>query len=320
MRRSSIITILALLLVIILLTAALILTNLPKKDDVQENNVNVEQTVVNNEPVEEKGTPVSLNDEKVDKMSIFLNILRKAYYNKTSMTVTAADLEYNDIGYAATYMEDIFSSNRIDNASGVSQVEALTVTRKGETTENLQIKGNVSKDEVENAVKKWFGKDVDFKNTTISSIFTPVLIYNKNGDNYGYPVGVGGGGMPYLPIHGITEVTEYSDRYEVKEKYIFVDQSDVSMIYVYSGNSYLSTRLVTLVQPNLQNTNLYDYYQTPEQAVQGVVEKPMHIAKNYFEQYSKLLSKYYDEASEYVHTFMKNDDGSYYWLKTEKVK
>ena len=34
----------------------------------------------------------------------------------------------------------------------------------------------------------------------------------------------------------------------------------------------------------------------------------------------KFISKYYDEATEYKHTFMKNEDGTYYWLKTEIVK
>ena len=34
----------------------------------------------------------------------------------------------------------------------------------------------------------------------------------------------------------------------------------------------------------------------------------------------KLISKYYDDAAEYKHTFMKNEDGTYYWLKTEIVK
>ena len=62
---------------------------------------------------------------------------------------------------------------------------------------------------------------------------------------------------------------------------------------------------------------------TLEEEVQGITTKEFVKSKNsgvYYEDEMKLLTKFYDQASEYKHTFIKNEDGTFYWYKSEIVK
>ena len=75
--------------------------------------------------------------------------------------------------------------------------------------------------------------------------------------------------------------------------------------------------------------NVYSYYGIHFQyaGYLGVLrENEIENLKVNHEMYSKdekgkkIISLYYDDATEYKHTFVKNEDGSFYWQKTEIVK
>ena len=74
---------------------------------------------------------------------------------------------------------------------------------------------------------------------------------------------------------------------------------------------------------------VYPYYGTstwyivPLGSISDLELDSVEVTQDMYSDYDynkKIISKYYDEATEYEHTFMKNDDGTYYWLKTEIVK
>ena len=51
-----------------------------------------------------------------------------------------------------------------------------------------------------------------------------------------------------------------------------------------------------------------------------IVTKDAFAGKNTIEYFNNFMSKYYNQAAKYKHTFKPNDDGGYYWYSTEKVE
>ena len=99
-----------------------------------------------------------------------------------------------------------------------------------------------------------------------------------------------------------------------------------------NGNSYLDDILGEYKEVGDLNIESVKNIPTVEELVSDVQEKEMYngteeesskasqtLQRN-INVSKKLISKYYDDAAEYKHTFMKNEDGTYYWLKTEIVK
>lgn len=92
MRRSSVITIILLVLVIIGLTVALVFTNLPEKENVDNNAVESNEELENkNEPNKEENVKtISLNDDRVKEMYRMVNKGDTEffhYFKKGSITV-----------------------------------------------------------------------------------------------------------------------------------------------------------------------------------------------------------------------------------------
>ncbi len=314
MRRSSIITIALLVLVIVLLVVALVFTNLPKNvSETQiENQEGLASNVEKNESESEKPVFVDLNSEIVKNMYDVLSSSYDFYYVKTGPVVP-----------------ENLSNNTIQHV-------AFQVSAQYKMTETQEVKNGVqgkwTKADMDAAVKEVFG-DISYTPEDFSGMF-PEGKYNEQEQVYYHPVGFGGGGYYPYSIHGIFSVEEYSDRYEVKEKYIYVTPKDVvtpdlprrDLGIIYTIKSWNSDLSETLGQyKEINETGYYTDIQTIDEFITGVENKniyvgdPEKLGANK-DKLQKILSKFYDKATEYKHTFMKNSDGTVYWVKSELIK
>lgn len=316
MRRSSIITIVLLVLVIVLLIVTLVFTNLPKKENVDDTPIeNQEELSSNGEKEEnepEKPVFVDLNSDVVKKM---YEILSSSY-------------EFYKVKVGPVLPESL-SNNAIQHI-------AFQISAQYKMTDTQEIKNGVqgkwTKADMDAAVKEVFG-DISYTPGDFSGTF-PEGRYNEQEQVYYHPVGFGGGGYFPYSIHGIFSVEEYSDRYEVKEKYIYVTpkevvtpdlpRRDLGIIYtIKSWNSDLSETLGQYKE--IHETGYYTDIQTIDEFISGVEDRNIYVGdpEKLGENKDKLLktlSKFYDKATEYKHTFMKNSDGTYYWVKSEVIK
>ena len=315
MRRSSVITIVILVLVIIGLIVALAVTNLSNNEMANSQNT---QTSLNGENAQsinqEAGTAISLDSEIVHKA---YKILRadEELYNVKGDSKTVKDFTNEQIQYIAYLV------------SAIDKMEMY----KGNMVDRI-----LSKKSMDESVKEVFG-NVTYNPTNVNN-----LEYNSEEQVYYRKVGYGGsvGYNPYS-ISAIVKAEEFSDRYEITEKYLYLvptlvynenGQSVGARYKVMNGNSYLDDILGEYKEVGDLNIESVKNIPTVEELVSDVQEKEMYngteeesskasqtLQRN-INVSKKLISKYYDDAAEYKHTFMKNEDGTYYWLKTEIVK
>lgn len=297
MRRSSLITILLLVLIIVGLSVALVLTNLPQ-EEVEESvaNSNEFTRVVETSKNKKVETPtqLSLTDDKAVEMATLLNS-----FSATNM-----------------FFEGLKDINR-ENVSNAEKIYAAFRYYVKTDTE-----GYVSRDEIAEDVKKLFG-DVSYVDESVKGLFGGL---NYEPDNQRYMIIVGGGGPRPYNMTGIYKIDEYSDRYEAYVKYLsvipriqYIDDNVYNGVLwtIYSNASVYSKELGNYTVSAIRDTG----YPSIENYISGVVEKTFAKSNDAYNQNNySILSKLYDEASEYKVTFMKNDDGSFYWLKTEVVK
>lgn len=280
MRRSSMITIILLVLIIIGLSVALVVTNLPKKEQVVDNPV---EDVL---PVEEKTeipSYLDLNSAIVADMYERLHVDSDMFHYMKKGVMTIEDLTDEDIQTAAYFYDAEKHIQRINS----------TLTPEVGTLEAKYM---------DDAVKKMFG-DIKYNHTKAyylnrSSYF---LSYSEDDGLYHILSGIGGG-SDFGFLSAITEVREYSDRYEVVER----------------GVATLS---------NNNGTTVYPYYNTMGFSRGNTFtfssQDELNGTKSVYSSYDlakKVVSTYYDDATEIVHTFMKNEDGSYYWVKSAITK
>lgn len=300
MRRSSIITLLLLVLVIIGLVVALVVTNIPKKE-VEENVDNKEQVVENIEnEKEEKPNYISLDSQIVKDMKNVLNTSQAFYAYKTEPITekNIGDYDKQYIAYRLLNLEEKFGeTEKVGSQNWVG--------------------GTMPKSEMDKAIKQIFGDDATYTPGDFGYEVSPkTATYEEDKQQYRHVVGLGGGGPGKHGIAGITKVEEYSDRYEVTEKYIFiVPDIDTNSYEVYAWNSLLSTKLgeygeeyATIDLPTIDEL-------TAESE-----NHQIYLLDNSSEDGKKLLNKFYNQASEYKHTFMKREDGTIYWVKTDLIK
>ena len=294
MRRSSLITIILLVLIIIGLSVALVITNLPKTeisrtDDVVENVKDTSKEKV------EKVSELSLTDEKVTEMQARIDNQRYTdYYFLTSRgEKDANELSDSDkIGMAYRYYMNV------ENNYGGQVVE---------------------KSKIDQYMKLLFG-DTDYIPCDARNHWSG-LRYNSDNNNF---EAIGGGGGPTrFAIYGIFKVDEYSDRYEAYVKYLVVNPYELYdhsgfMFDIYPNSSRFTGSIGQYSSSGDGITPMNGREDTLSKLVEGVEAK--NFAENLKNEYKLVLSKFYDEASEYKVTFMKNDDGSFYWLKTEVIK
>ena len=290
MRRSSIITIIILILVIIGLTVALVVTNLPQGNE-QDKNANIENNEEIKNDKEEKSEPevpkkVALDNEIVQDMYNMVNgRTGDIFHCLKKGKLTVEDLSNEYIQTIAYYYD------------AASKVEEYI-------KQDEMISGKLEVKYMDDAVKKVFG-DVDYEPTYVlyQSGDAKILKYDAN-ENVYYRYGGFGGGTNMFTHHAITKVEEYSDKYVVTEK-MLTDTYEYGHhnISSYYGQGYVFTSsLGHISDSEVDSINI-----TQDMYSQNETSK-------------KLISKYYDDATEYKHTFVKNEDGSFYWQKTEIVK
>ncbi len=306
MRRSSIITIILLVLVIIGLTVALVFTNLPEKvennDNATENNEKVENKN-ESQKEEERAKEVSLDDERVKEMYRIINhgdVDFFHYFKKGSITVK----DFTD--------EDIQTIAYFNSANEKKE--------KIEETEYLRSYKLETK-YMDEAVRRIFG-DIEythsyarFQDSGVESELPKIAEYDSNDDMYYINTGFGGGGDTTVET-AITSVKEYEEKYVVTEKLLISVRNDSYgsntsfSIYPFYGTGirfskylgYISSENIDAISDIKE---MYSYNFNSDSVNEGTI---------------KLISKYYDYCTEYKHTFMKNEDGTFYWYKSEIVK
>ena len=284
MKKTGVLTIVVLILIIIALALALVVTNLPKnKENVPQNNEEQVENVVDKKE-EETPSYLDLNSDKVKDMYSMLNYGGQLFHYVKLGVKTIDDFADEDIQSVAYYYD------------AYKHVQAIKSTMQMED-------GTLEARFMDEAVAKVFGPNVKYNKTFAywSTKNTNFLRYSEDDGLYHRFSGMGGGGNVYYAT-AITEVREYSDRYEVVEKGVAV-KTAYEKEYVYP---YFATEMP--VDPELGS---FDSYDSLGEA------KSMYSSR---ENDAKVITKFEDGATEYKHVFMKNSDGTYYWVSTEIVK
>ena len=318
MRRTSIITTLLLVLVIIGLVVALVVTNLPPKQEVTDQN----NGQVVGEEKEEEPTYIALDSEIAKQMNDFLHPYWD-YYFLYDFSVVEIKFE-NLTNFAKIYMA---YRNGASDKVYEHEFEGYTYLLK--------------KSDLDESMQRIFGKAdyipenfmIDFRN----------FEYNAEEEIYYNRMGGGGGGeaMPHA-IAGIYQVEEYSDRYEVYSKYLYLNSSErfnkvlsdgstggfIGAIWEIKNSKSAEIESIAKYKDfSDEEKSGYENVNNIEDIIDGVEArafvKSNNSSFNYeydFDTRCKILTKYYDQATEYKHTFMKNEDGTFYWYKSEIIK
>ena len=309
MRRSSMITIILLVLIIIGLSVALVVTNLPKKEQPVDNPT---EDVT---PADEKEKPTELPiDGDVAQRAYSILSKSGAFYNLKTGSIDSSKLTQKE-------MQTI--------------VFLIKYSEYKEPYAGTMIDGRISKANMAKGMKEMFG-DVSYTPVTCGPYSN--VEYNDADGYYYLHTGFGGGGPFGGRIHGISKVEEYSDRYEITEKYVYVDTEPVTRgsqnrTYGYYYNIYYWHLQLNFLGSykdnelgNQLDENVYDNQgnitSTFDEALGDVSDYKVYCGVHYNtgDAHEKILTKYFDQATEVKHTFMKAEDGTFYYLKTELIK
>ncbi len=308
MRRSSVITIILLVIVIIGLSLALILTNLPKEEDKKE--VSIEDKIEieeNNDDKEETYKELSLTDSiSVDIAKIIEPVHPYAYfYNLKKGYMTGDDID-NKLKLCIAF----FNLNK-----------------------DLKDEDHISKAQIDESMMKVFGNTKYIP----ENFYFGGVSYEYDSLNQEFNRRVfGGGGTFSTTLTGIYKVEEYSDRYVAYSKYLYTRSTQVLRD---ENGEYAGEEMWLYSYPSFYDGYYVDrYYDHTDKIIPNNVslnelikgidgdrfvcpyEKDDGYKYEQWTSYSKILNKYFDQASEYKHTFMKNEDGSFYWVKSEIIK
>ena len=305
MRRSSMITIILLVLIIIGLIVALVVTNLPKKEQPVDN------------PTEDV-TPVA-EEEKPTELPIDGDVAQRAY----SILEISGSFYNLKLG--------TMDSKKLTQREMQSIVFILKYSEYKEPYVGTMIDGRISKTNMAKGMKEIFG-DVSYTPVTCGPYGN--VEYNAADGYYYIHTGFGGGGPFGGKIHGISKVEEYSDRYEITEKYVYIDAKPVfadgqtySIGYYYNiydwdtKETFLGAYKDDQIEKEVRNIKgeicltMSDFYS-------GISDYKVYCGShvNTDNAHEKVLTKYFDQATEVKHTFMKAEDGTFYYLKTELIK
>lgn len=316
MKKGNIITTITLVLIIIALSVGLVVTNLPKGNE-EVQNTNVEETTTadngNNNSEEGKILP---NDGEVAQRAYDIVEGLSSLWGIKGGVGTAKDLSNNEILLTAYSFMD------------KSLIEDIDYTTKGDYTVN----GKFKPSDLAAAVKSIFG-DIEYNDSYFGGLIAPAATYVEDENMYYRCSGYGGGGYFSYPIHGIYKVEEFSDRYVVTGKMLFIDSRDTGSgtnNVIKAWSSYFSKSLGYFgsFYENYPKNGLY--FNSLNDVVADVTDtKNISVLINtgndearlkQKDTAQKMIAKYIDDATEYKHTFMKAEDGSFYWLKSEIVK
>lgn len=320
MRRSSIITTLLLVLVIVGLVVALVVTNLPPKQEVTDPN---NEQVVGEENVgeekEETPTYLALDSDIAKRMATILYPHELVstidyFYDSKHAIKTVEDFENGELILIAFYKGAI---NKVQPSDDENYVTML------------------KKSDLDAAIKEIFG-DIEYTPEQFMANYEAYEYIEEKETFYHKTGGGGGADAPEHSITGVYKIEEYSDRYEVYSKYLFVTRGE-SIVNnagtkighvrnILNWKSYDSRTLNSY--KDFTNESLCTHIPTLEELCADVQVKTFakpqlregRVESIEYDERMKILSKYYDDATEYKHTFMKNEDGSYYWVKSEIIK
>lgn len=318
MRRSSIITTLFLVLVVIGLVVALVVTNLPpKQEETDPNN----GQVVGEESVGEKEEPtyVALDSDISKRMATIIyphhSITTIDYFYDSKLDCkTVEDFENGELILIAFYKS---AKNKVQPSDDPNYVTML------------------KKSDLDAAIKEIFG-DIEYKPEQFMANFDGYEYIAEKETFYHKMGGGGGADAPEHSITGVYKIEEYSDRYEVYSKYLFITRGEAvvnnagtKVGYVrdiLKWKSYDSQMLNRY--KDFTNDSFYTHIQTIDELCADVEVKTFakpqlseeSIASIEYDERMKILSKYFDDATEFKHTFMKNEDGTFYWYKSEIIK
>lgn len=284
MKKGSIITIVLLVLIIVALSVALVITNLPEKSNNADNPIENQGESILDEPQPESPTFITLDSNMAKNMYKILNAetCLEPFHSFKTGEITIDDLSNEEIQTIA-YNFYILNNNDVD--------------------------GKVSKSFIDENVKIIFGEGVEYKPTYIyiQNENNKLLEYLAEDDSYHANSGFGNGRRPIV-YSAITQVSEYSDRYEVTEKMLYVtvgqDENGRETNVIHSWFPVIGDQKIAELD-DIQVQNLK-------------ADRELCTVED--ETSKKLISNFYDKATEYKHTFKKNENGTYSWLKSEIIK
>lgn len=313
-KRCSIITIIILILIIIALVVALVVTNLKPKPATDEQQGEVTSNEEN-----------SGNDQaSVDETPTYLAL-------DSEIAIDIASLLLPNPGTIMMSPFHEFQKGYIDQDTMTDFRKIQTAYIKCNLAEKASAEGVISKKDMDEAIAKIFG----------NANYTPQN-FNDVGTYYEYdgttecfrPVGNGGGGRGAHYIEGVYKIEEYSDRYEVYDKALVIEPDPMYGDKGYMVGTAWDVKNADSTSPEYllgrffdiqDQSSRYASYETQEDFVSGITPNSFvkarvryHYEYDYTTDY-KLITKYYDKAMEFKHTFMKNADGSYYWVRSELI-
>ncbi len=155
---------------------------------------------------------------------------------------------------------------------------------------------------MDGAIKEVFGKNFKYTPEDFPFLSNYKCTYDSSANQYSYRGGFGGA-FPFV-YHGIYKIEEYKDRYVVYEKAIYVSLE-------YDPTTYITSEVLNLKDGS-------------KIVINDSQKKNLKINDNYniysvLESHKKVISNYFEQAYEFVHTFNKEDD-SFYWYSTKAIK
>lgn len=262
------------------------------------------------ETIQEKSLEISFDDENLKYMASVI-------YGSSNFLLEADNGELNQSNLDISKKEFI----------ALSQCDSKDcILAPREELKYKDIAWYVDKSKIDEQMLKIFGTSeydpVDFQYLTTTAKY-------DSDKNVFWTIGDGGGPNSY-PVIGIYKVDKYNDRYELFVKYLYVENmkyQDKGYGWIYKitsgGNSkkildYYKTEGIGPVYESITE------FKTIKELCEDVsiikFVKNDRMISNSLSERDMLLSKYYDDATEYKVTFLINGNGAIHWQKTELLK
>lgn len=268
-----------------------------------KKNKNVENQSEENSQVEE-----NVEEEKEDK---YLDLDSKTA-RKIATILSANNYKY---GYFFYDIDSEITINDLSNEDKEAIASYYMTYVDGRKVNSEPILSSV----FDETIKKIFG-NVEY---SPSSFYGACGNYNYDSTANAFTLSGKEAGSPIAKVTGVYEIENNEDEYVAYSKLLLLYPSSTSYPAVMEVHSQ-----------NNRNSSVLDSYDENiglRPIVEGVEERkfaktidnqPEH--NNTLEEISnyhdKLLTKHFDSAQTYKHTFKKDSEGNFYWVKSEIVK
>lgn len=270
-----------------------------------------------------------INDNKSDESSI-----DKETSNNEEKTETREEIDINTIDTTILFNVPIIGNNKFEESKFVYQDKKITIDSFEpseiyayiismvdydkvllcDINEECDIK--ISKDLVQKKSRELFGEiSQNFPEETIKNIEQKCKFSN---DVFN---------CKYMEEE--EEVNDYLMYFQANRNYLNISQlikAEKDNNYLYLYDQYINLRLDSLDNFNENDLNTYNYYVYKNSNTNDKISDELIYGKDYYENpvetafTQKIIDKYVDLSTIYVHTFEIEDNNTYRWISTEPVK